>query len=676
MSNYLQAMSLRSRGFNSFIVTAFIFFFSSGVLGAQSLIICPSDGEVSCIGDLPVVYAPGAGEAGYETVDVVYSDVVLSGNDCDYTLARTWTVTFTSPENTLTESCTAVFRVADFQAPVFVGAPADASYQCIDEVPAITNLEATDACGGQVIGEQFRSFSSADISLECNEITTPLGPGQDWGLWVNGLLNAGLATTDWYRWIGTPSLVFTVDGGARLVGDVAALNNPANGWHVDMTLTDGVDWAAWSAGGGLYMDSFGTNGSTHTSWNFFKLVTTISRLEGFGSFEGDQLILSHQPASYVMGFQFGMGANNRNGNNGGSGWFFYDGHVNGQHVSGNGDVTLDMNCDDPNQPNEACFQTIERRWAARDACNNVAYHSQVITVNDTTAPIFTGCPANIELQCAADVPAPVDASAVTAIDNCGGEVIVAYLNSETNMMSECNYVITHFYSATDLCGNRSSCSYTITVNDTASPELVVPADYTAECNKDIVLENASATDNCTPELNITETVDTSVSGCVVTYVRSFSVTDACGNVSTGQQTILVTDTTAPVLTVPADYTVECNGMVVFEAAVAIDNCVDGIAVIESADTVYNGCVITYIRNFSATDACGNTSSGLQTINVIDTTAPVLSIPADYSVQCLADVVFEDASAIDNCTENLTINVETTENNSGNECNYSYVRTFS
>jgi len=160
------------------------------------------------------------------------------------------------------------------------------------------SLSAYDRCGGDVTVEQFGSSSSADDTLICDQISTPQGPGQDWGLWINGLYPT-LASTDWYRWVGAPSLVFSNNGQARLVGDVASVGNTSNGWHVDMTLEDGQDWAAWSADGGLYMDNLNMNGATHTSWNFYKLVTTISRLEGFGAFEGDQLILSHQPANFA-----------------------------------------------------------------------------------------------------------------------------------------------------------------------------------------------------------------------------------------------------------------------------------------------------------------------------------------------------------------------------------------
>jgi hypothetical protein len=154
------------------------------------------------------------------------------------------------------------------ELPQFINAPSNVAYQCPEEVPAFENLTAFDRCGDAVVVEQFGSSSSADDTLVCDAVTTPAGPGQDWAVWIDGLFSAGLASTDWYRWVGTPSLVFSNDGEARLIGDVVALNNPSNGWHVDMTMAEGVDWAAWSANGGLYMDNLGLNGATHIFTSF------------------------------------------------------------------------------------------------------------------------------------------------------------------------------------------------------------------------------------------------------------------------------------------------------------------------------------------------------------------------------------------------------------------------
>ena len=71
------------------------------------------------------------------------------------------------------------------------------------------------------------------------------------------------------------------------------------------------------------------------------------------------------------------------------------------------------------------------------------------------------------------------------------------------------------------------------------------------------------------------------------------------------------------------------------------------------------CEYTITRTFTATDACGNSTSASQTITVEDTTAPELSIPADYTVECSDELILDDATATDNCGE-VTIEVSSEE----------------
>ena len=124
--------------------------------------------------------------------------------------------------------------------------------------------------------------------------------------------------------------------------------------------------------------------------------------------------------------------------------------------------------------------------------------------------------------------------------------------------------------------------------------------------------------------------DKSVAGCGNTKVitRTWTATDACGNATSGDQVITVVDTTPPSISVPASVTIECgadessasNGR-----ATGSDTC--GDVTITESDTSVAGCGTTKVitRTWTATDECGNLTSGTQTITVIDTTRPELTI---------------------------------------------------
>src|SRR5688500_19253955 len=66
--------------------------------------------------------------------------------------------------------------------------------------------------------------------------------------------------------------------------------------------------------------------------------------------------------------------------------------------------------------------------------------------------------------------------------------------------------------------------------------------------------------------------NTVVEGCGV-IVRTWTVTDQCGNTATHTQTITVTDTEAPTFdNAPADVTVDCESIPAVPAVTATDNC--------------------------------------------------------------------------------------------------------
>ena len=104
---------------------------------------------------------------------------------------------------------------------------------------------------------------------------------------------------------------------------------------------------------------------------------------------------------------------------------------------------------------------------ATDGAGNTASCTFTVRVNDTQAPVIT-CPANITVTTAVGLCTAPVTYAVTATDNCPGVVtaLTAGLASGTNFPIG---VTTVTYRATDVAGNISTCSFTVTVLDGQLP---------------------------------------------------------------------------------------------------------------------------------------------------------------------------------------------------------------
>ena len=315
---------------------------------------------------------------------------------------------------------------------------------------------------------------------------------------------------------------------------------------------------------------------------------------------------------------------------------------------------------------------ITRTFTATDDAGNSNTATQTIAVQDTTPPAFASFPEDTVVECSDGLPL----MSATATDGCG-PVAVTFTDLFTTGNAAGNYTIARTITATDDAGNATTALQNITVQDTTAPEFTfVPTDYTVECTDDMPMDDAMATDNC-GEVTVTVSSETTAGDATGNYTitRTFTATDDAGNSSSATQTISVQDTTAPALTVPADYTTECSEGLVLDLAEAIDACGPTSVSVEVETIPGNGAGnYAVIRTFTATDDAGNSTSNTQTITVQDTTPPALNIPEDYTVECSDDIPMDDATATDNCGEiTITVTSETTPGDATG--NYTIARTF-
>ena len=212
---------------------------------------------------------------------------------------------------------------------------------------------------------------------------------------------------------------------------------------------------------------------------------------------------------------------------------------------------------------------------------------------------------------------------------------------------------------TDTSGNISQAVQVVTLFDTTPPEIFAPSDIVAE---------ATGLSSTMVELGEATAQDVMGIDSVTEYPPRFFVlgettvtwtaTDTSGNSATATQTVTIVDTTAPSITAPDSVTVEAtsnnSNIVVLGNPVSSDQ-VDTPSISNDAPDVFplGETTITW----TAVDTSGNSASATQTVTIVDTTSPELTMPEDVMISAISlekQVDIGEAHAHDLVDSTLTI----------------------
>lgn len=268
--------------------------------------------------------------------------------------------------------------------------------------------------------------------------------------------------------------------------------------------------------------------------------------------------------------------------------------------------------------------SVTRTWTAIDPCGNESSASQTLTLVDDDAPVFEEVPSDMVVSCGE----PVIFGQAIATDACSNAQ-VTFSDSSIDLCGG-GYSITRTWSAKDACGNTSTASQTVTVEDNVAPVFdFVPEDKTYACGEMIDFGIAEASDACSTA-SVTfddETVTTCGGGYMI--VRTWIAIDECGNIFETEQKVEVKDEEAPVFTEQLDDKfISCGEPVVFDAADAVDDCSSLAITFEDTEDVL-ACEKIVTRTWTATDDCGNFSTMTQSVHLIDDQPPVFNSMPDY-----------------------------------------------
>jgi gliding motility-associated-like protein len=221
-------------------------------------------------------------------------------------------------------------------------------------------------------------------------------------------------------------------------------------------------------------------------------------------------------------------------------------------------------------PNACSFYayTITRTWTATDQCGNVGTQTQIITVRDRKAPVFT-LPSDTSIECYL-VDNITLTGTVEEIRDCDANPDITFndVYKGGNNTCQAKAVIERTWRVTDACGNFKEATQKITSQDNEPPLFKnVPADLTLTCKDPVLIPNSAITAKDTCDITFDPSSiwsnyyeDFNIEcGRILSVTRFWEATDACGNTSSASQTIYYRDTEAPeIVNCQSDLTVNVN----------------------------------------------------------------------------------------------------------------------
>ncbi|HJW29799.1 MAG TPA: hypothetical protein VJ508_11235, partial [Saprospiraceae bacterium] len=190
-----------------------------------------------------------------------------------------------------------------------------------------------------------------------------------------------------------------------------------------------------------------------------------------------------------------------------------------------------------------CNAAVEITFIVTDFCQNSATDVASFTIIDTIGPVITLETDTIFLSCSDVVPF----NPPPVIDLCDANPIIVFQDSvSTDSCLGRPNTIFRTWIATDACGNSTTAQVWILSADTIPPTFDLPSDTVTFCSIDtLVLLNVR--DNCDPSPSVTYNDVINGQACNQSLVRTWIVSDACGNVATAIQSFDLSDHTPPVI---------------------------------------------------------------------------------------------------------------------------------
>jgi hypothetical protein len=335
-----------------------------------------------------------------------------------------------------------------------------------------------------------------------------------------------------------------------------------------------------------------------------------------------------------------------------------------------------------------CPEVITRTYSVTDDCGNSINVSQTITIDDDTDPVAICKDITVPLDGTGNVSIVAADIDFNSSDNCG--IVSRSIDISDFDCDDLGPNLVEL-TVTDACGNSSTCTSTVTVEDNISPVLTCPSDR----NEDVDLFDnftipdytslATVSDNCTasPLLSQLPVAGTVVNGVGTIHTITITATDSEGNSSQCSFDITLVDPFTLSITCPGDQTedldLNCDFVLPDYTSLASTTGAVSVDQLPAIGTIVSGHGTAVEITLIALDGGGATEQCTFDVNLEDNIAPTASNPAPINVQCASDVPAPDVSVVtdeaDNCSTDPVV-VHVSDVSDGNSCPETITRTYS
>ena len=303
--------------------------------------------------------------------------------------------------------------------------------------------------------------------------------------------------------------------------------------------------------------------------------------------------------------------------------------------------------------------------SAEDASGNTSNCSFNVTVEDNSQPTIISCGSNQSVFADASCEGTLGdySSNVNASDNCSATVDLTVVQSPLSGTVITGNTSVQF-EVSDEAGNTTTCSITVSVNDTIDPQATCPVDQVVSINSscDYTLPDLTSlltgSDNCSAlgDMTVTQNPAAGTTQNGTTAVL-MTLTDESGNSATCITNVIPDDNDPPTITCPSPAPIDNGTSCEFTLpnygtmSGVLDNCSNYIIdQLPAPGTIVNPG--STLIELIVTDAGGNTDQCSFVLEVFENTTPTITCPTDV-VSCDPVITYSLPIFNDNCFSFIT-----------------------